>query len=48
MLSSDQDDSDWGDLVAGWDADRFDAAISAGPEQPERVALVVALQQAQP
>jgi hypothetical protein len=48
MLSSDQDDSDWGDLVAGWDADRFDAAISAGPEQPERVALVVALQQALP
>ena len=27
------DDSDWGELVAGWDADRFDAAVTAGPEQ---------------
>jgi hypothetical protein len=42
------DDSDWGELVAGWDADRFDAAVTAGPEQSERIALVVALQQALP
>ncbi|HUY49759.1 MAG TPA: DUF6079 family protein [Streptosporangiaceae bacterium] len=39
-------DSGWGDLASGWDAARFDAALTAPPGSPERVALVGVLQDA--
>jgi hypothetical protein len=36
----------WGDLASGWDADRFEAALTAVPGSPERTALVGVLQDA--
>ena len=36
----------WGDLATGWDAARFEAALTAPPGSPERVALVSVLQDA--
>ena len=38
--------SGWGDLASGWDAARFEAALTAPPGSPERVALVSVLQDA--
>lgn len=36
------DDSEWGELDAGWDAERFEAAVNAppGPDSEDRVQLV--------
>ncbi|NEQ32659.1 MAG: phage resistance protein [Leptolyngbya sp. SIO4C5] len=36
-------DSGWGELAAGWDRDRFEAAIAAGPGDDERAQLISAL-----
>jgi len=35
--------SGWGDLAAGWDDTRFEAALAAGPRSEERTLLVSAL-----
>lgn len=39
-------DSGWGDLTSGWDAGRFEAALTAPPGSSERGALVGVLQEA--
>ena len=39
-------DAGWGDLATGWDAARFEAALTAPPGAPERIALVSVLQDA--
>jgi hypothetical protein len=39
-------DGGWGDLATGWDAARFEAALTARPGSPERIALVSVLQEA--
>ena len=39
-------DAGWGDLAMGWDAARFEAALTAPPGAPERIALVSVLQDA--
>lgn len=38
----------WGDIAAGWDAARFDAAIQAPPDDRDRRELVTALQDVLP
>lgn len=43
VLSEGEVADEWGDYGAGWDADRFDAALRAGPGSSERDQLVGAL-----
>jgi hypothetical protein len=39
-LNSSTSESGWGELAAGWDADRFTAAIQAGPGAEDRSQLI--------
>jgi hypothetical protein len=44
LLGKTSADEGWGDLGAGWDASRFEAALAAAPGSPERDDLISALQ----
>ncbi|GAA5038876.1 DUF6079 family protein [Actinopolymorpha pittospori] len=48
LLGNKAADEGWGEVAAGWDATRFEAALNAAPDHPDRAELVTAIQEVLP
>ncbi|MGW0227902.1 hypothetical protein ACWDWO_06285 [Actinopolymorpha singaporensis] len=48
LLGDKEEDDGWGEVAAGWDAERFDAALQKPPDDPDRAELVTSLQDVLP